>query len=66
MLCFFGHVACEILAPQIGIELEPPALEGEVLTARPLEKSWKSILIHVKFPHTEIPIHHPAIPLLAL
>ena len=25
---FFGHEACEILAPQPGIELSPPALEG--------------------------------------
>ena len=27
-----GHKACEILAPQAGIELTPPVLEGEVLT----------------------------------
>ena len=30
VLFFFGHKACEILAPQPGIELSPPALEGEV------------------------------------
>ena len=38
-LCFlhfglvFGHKACRILAPKLGIEPEPPALEGEVLTS---------------------------------
>ena len=32
-MCWFpGHEACGILAPQPGIELTPPALEGEVLT----------------------------------
>ena len=31
MFCFSGHEACEILAPQPGIEPTPPALEGEVL-----------------------------------
>ena len=33
--CFFfnlGHKVCEILAPWLGIEPRPPALEGEVLT----------------------------------
>ena len=36
---FFGHNVCEILAPQIGTEHAPPALEGEVIaTGRP----WKS------------------------
>ena len=39
MLCFFGHDACGILAPQPGIE--PLALEGEVLTTGPPGKSWK-------------------------
>ena len=32
MSLFFGHEACGILAPRPGIELAPPALEGEVLT----------------------------------
>ena len=32
-LCFV-FLACGILAPQPGIELTPPALEGEVLTTR--------------------------------
>ena len=30
MFWLFGHEACGILAPQSGIELVPPALEGEV------------------------------------
>ena len=30
MFSFFGHEAYGILAPQSGIELVPPALEGEV------------------------------------
>ena len=32
MFWFFGLKACGILAAQPGIELTPPALEGEVLT----------------------------------
>ena len=32
MSWFFGHEAYGILAPQLGIEPIPPALEGEVLT----------------------------------
>ena len=36
---FFGCEACGILAPWPGIEPAPPALEGEVLTAGPPEKS---------------------------
>ena len=39
MLCFFGHEACGILAPKPGIESAPLALEGEVLTTGPPEKS---------------------------
>ena len=31
----FGKEACGILAPRPGIELTPPALEGEVLTTGP-------------------------------
>ena len=37
MFWFFGHGACGILVPQPGIE--PPALEGEVLTTGPPGKS---------------------------
>ena len=32
---FFGPEACEILAPQPGVETSLPALEGEVLTPGP-------------------------------
>ena len=32
MFWFFGPKICEILAPWLGIEPAPPALEGEVLT----------------------------------
>ena len=32
MFWFFGHEACEILAPHPVIEPAPPALEDEVLT----------------------------------
>ena len=37
---FFGHKACWIGAPSLGIEPSPFALEGEVLTTRLL---WKSL-----------------------
>ena len=30
VVCFFGHEACGVLAPWLGIEPTPPALEGEV------------------------------------
>jgi len=41
MFCFvfFQTQACEILAPQPGIELALPALESEVLTTEPPGKS---------------------------
>ena len=39
MLCFFGHKACGILAPQPGSKPALPALEGEVLTTGPPGKS---------------------------
>ena len=39
---FFGHKACRILAPPLGIEPTPPALEGEVLTTGP---PWKYLLL---------------------
>ena len=40
MICFFFQTrACEIFAPQPGIELALPALESEVLTTEPPGKS---------------------------
>ena len=36
---FFGHEATEILAPGLGIEHKPPALEGEVLATGLPERS---------------------------
>ena len=44
MLWFFGQEACSILAPQPGMEPEPPALEGEVLTTAPPGKSHGLVL----------------------
>ena len=41
MFWFFGHEACGILAPRTGIELAPPALEGEILTTGPPGKSQR-------------------------
>ena len=38
MVWSFGPEACGVLAPQSGIELKLPALEGE-LTTGPLDKS---------------------------
>ena len=35
MFWFFGREECGILVPRSGIELTPPALEGEVLTTGP-------------------------------
>ena len=35
----WGHQACRILAPWLGIEPTPPALEGKVLTTGPPGKS---------------------------
>ena len=36
---FFGHKACEVLAPWPGIEPAPSALEGKSLTTEPADKS---------------------------
>ena len=36
---FFGHKACGVLAPQLGLKPTPPALEGEVLIMRPPPKA---------------------------
>ena len=44
MFYLFGHKACEILAPQPGIEPAPPALKGEALTVRPPGKSPQQLL----------------------
>ena len=47
MFWFFGHEACEILAPQPAPEPAPqpalPALEGEMLTTRPPRKSLEAL-----------------------
>ena len=47
MFWFFGHEACGILAPQPGMELTLPALEGEVLTTgppgKPLETDFEAL-----------------------
>ena len=39
MFWFFGHEACGILAPRLGIEPTLPALEGEISTTGPPGKS---------------------------
>ena len=44
---FFGHEACQFLAPWLGIEPAPPALEGEVLTTGP---HGKSLVFPSRFP----------------
>ena len=41
MFWFFGPEVCGILAPQQGMELAPPALEGEALTTGPPGTSLK-------------------------
>ena len=50
MFWFFGHKACGFSAPQQGIELAPPALEGKVLTTdfqgSPLDLFFKKSLIY--------------------
>ena len=58
MLWYFGHQAYRILAPQLGIEPTPPALEGEVLITGPPGKS-----LHMAF---YCPIIAPFIPPLFL
>ena len=47
MFWFLGHKACEILAPRPGIKPVLPALEGEVLTTGPSEKSQNISLFNV-------------------
>ena len=41
---FFGYKACGILAPQPGIELESPALEGKALAIELPGKSQNQLL----------------------
>ena len=42
---FFGHEACGILVPQLGIKPTPPALVGKAWTTGPPEKSpWMSYI----------------------
>ena len=54
MFWFFGREAYGILAPQPGIEPTPPALEGEVLTTGPPEKSPR---LYLKARKTEYAQH---------
>ena len=46
MFWFLGCEACEIPAPQPGIEPAPSALEGKVLTTGPPGKSLNTHLIY--------------------
>ena len=46
MFWFFSQEACGILAPQPGIELAPPALEGKVLIIGLPGKSQGENLTH--------------------
>ena len=47
MFWFFGRKACGILAPQLGIEPAPPALEGKVPTTGLPGKSQKILILGV-------------------
>ena len=47
MFWFFGHEACGMLAPQPGIKLAPPALEGEAVTTVLPGKSIVSIFLRL-------------------
>ena len=49
MFWFFGREACGILAPRREIEPAPPALEGEVLTIGPRERSLCCIYFFLFF-----------------
>ena len=49
MFWFFGREACGILAPRPGIELAPPALEGEDLTTGPSGKSQSPLSWEIFF-----------------
>ena len=50
----FGHEACGILACRPRIESSPPALEGEVLTSGPPEKSPEMEVLISYFNDTNI------------
>ena len=48
VLCFFFFLArrhCRILAPQLGIEPAPPALEGKILTTGSLRKFQRPLFV---------------------
>ena len=47
MFWFLGCEACGILAPQPGVEPAPLALEGEILTSGPVEKSLQLMFLSV-------------------
>ena len=47
----FSHKACGILAPWLGIEPAPPALEGKVLTTGPPGKSHTYFILSAPFTH---------------
>ena len=49
MFWFFGHEAYGILAPWPGIEPEPPAFEGEILTTGQPGKTRDNIFVLVVF-----------------
>ena len=50
MFWLFGHEAYGILAPQPGLELAPPLLEGRVLTSGPPGKSlWGTTISYFSF-----------------
>ena len=49
MFCVFGQEACGILDPQPGIESAPLALEGEVSTPGPPEKSPVVTFTHLYY-----------------
>ena len=53
MFLVFGHQACGILAPQLGIKPAPPALEGKVLTTGPAGKSLTSLLKFASLVHLQ-------------
>ena len=61
MFCFLGPKAWGILAPQPGIKLTPPVLEGQVLTAGPPCKSLFYIIFGfqclIKIQHTHSRMH---------
>ena len=49
MFCFLGPKAWGILAPQPGIKLTPPVLEGQVLTIGPPGKSLFYFILFLAF-----------------